>query len=89
MKKAISAIMAFTMLFSLASCSQSSKYSLSNIKLTDSERSRVSPEEKYSELVAKNKIFYYARKIDENLMCVVQLTLTPGKSPEEFEKLFI
>jgi CubicO group peptidase (beta-lactamase class C family) len=65
MKKVISAIMAFTMLFSLASCSQSSKYSLSNIKLTDSERSWVSPEEKYSELVAK-----YSKQTCEGAMVV-------------------
>lgn len=51
MKKAIAAIMAFTMCISLASCSQSSKYSLSNIKLTESERSWKNPEEKNSELV--------------------------------------
>lgn len=37
----------------------------------------------------KTKIFYYARKIDDNLMCVVQLMLTSGKTPEEFEKLFV
>ena len=35
------------------------------------------------------RIFYYARKIDDNLMCIVQLTLTSGKTPEEFEKLFV
>lgn len=51
MKKALAAIMAFTMCISLASCSQSSKYSLSNIKLTESERSWKNPEEKNSELV--------------------------------------
>lgn len=51
MKKAIAAIMAFTMCISLASCGQSSKYSLSNIKLTDTERSWKNPEEKNSELV--------------------------------------
>ena len=37
----------------------------------------------------KTSIFYYARKIDDNLMCIVQLTLTSGKTPEEFEKLFV
>jgi len=51
MKKALAAIMAFTMCISLASCSQSSKYSLSSIKLTESERSWKNPEEKNSELV--------------------------------------
>ena len=51
MKKAIAAIMAFTMCISLASCSANSKYSLSNIKLTETERSWKNPEEKNSELV--------------------------------------
>lgn len=51
MKKAIAAFMAFTMCISLASCSQSSKYSLSNVKLTETDRSWKNPEAKYAELV--------------------------------------
>ena len=51
MKKAIAAFMAFTMCISLVSCSQSSKYSLSNVKLTETDRSWKNPEEKNSELV--------------------------------------
>lgn len=52
MKKGIAALMAFIMLVPLVSCSQeNSKYSLSNIKLTESERSWKNPEDKYSELV--------------------------------------
>ena len=51
MKKAIAAFMAFTMCISLAACSQGSKYSLTNIKLTEAERSWKNPEEKNSELV--------------------------------------
>ena len=50
MKKVISAILAFAMCISLASCSQDSKYSLSNIKLTESERSWKNPETQYAEL---------------------------------------
>ena len=37
--------------YSLASCNQDSKYSLSNIKLTETDRSWSNPEEEYSELV--------------------------------------
>ena len=53
MKKLLATLMAFTMLIPLASCSQSSKYSLSNILLTETDRSWVCPEEKYSELTDK------------------------------------
>ena len=51
MKKAITALMVFTICISIVSCSQSSKYSLSDIKLTESVRSWSNPEEEYSELV--------------------------------------
>ena len=51
MKKAIAALMAFTICISLAACSHSSTYSLSDIKLTESVRSWSNPEEEYSELV--------------------------------------
>lgn len=50
MKKAIAAIMTFAMCISLASCSQTAKDPLSNIKLTESERSWSNSEAKYSEL---------------------------------------
>ena len=50
MKKAIAAIMAFSMCISLASCSQNSKYPLTNIKLTETERSWRNPEEQYADL---------------------------------------
>ena len=50
MKKAIAAIMAFSMCISLASCSQNSKYPLTNIKLTETERSWKNPEEQYADL---------------------------------------
>lgn len=50
MKKAIAAIMAFSMCISLASCSQNSKYPLTNIKFTESERSWKNPEEQYADL---------------------------------------
>ena len=50
MKKAIAAIMAFSMCISLASCSQNSKYTLTNIKLTETERSWKNPEEQYADL---------------------------------------
>ena len=53
MKKLLATLMAFTMLIPLASCSQSSKYSLSDIQLTETDRSWVCPEEKYSELTSK------------------------------------
>ena len=51
MKKAIAVFMTFTMCISLASCSQDSKYSLTNINLTETERSWKNPEAKYAELV--------------------------------------
>ena len=51
MKKAIAVFMTFTMCISLASCSQGSKYSLTNINLTETERSWKNPEAKYAELV--------------------------------------
>lgn len=50
MKKAIAAIMAFSMCISLASCSQNSKYPLTNIKLTESERSWKNSEKQYADL---------------------------------------
>ena len=50
MKKVISSLMAFAMCLSLASCSQKSKYPLSVIKLTESERSWTNPDKEYSGL---------------------------------------
>ena len=53
MKKVISSLMAFAMCLSLASCAQKSKYPLSGIKLTESERSWTNPDTKYAELIKK------------------------------------
>ena len=51
MKKVISSLMAFAMCLSLASCDQKSKYTLSNIKLTDTERPWSCPDEQYAQLL--------------------------------------
>lgn len=51
MKKAVAAILAFSMCISLASCGQNSKYSLDKIKLSATERSWACPDEKYKELL--------------------------------------
>lgn len=52
MKKAIAGMMAFIMLVTLASCKkEESKYTLSNIQLTETERSWSNPEGEYAELV--------------------------------------
>ena len=50
MKKVISSLMAFAMCLSLASCGQKSKYPLSGIKLTETERSWTNPDKEYSGL---------------------------------------
>ena len=47
MKKAIAALMMFTMLLPMTSCSQVSKYSMDKIKLNDKETSWSVPDEKY------------------------------------------
>ncbi len=51
LKKTLSALMVTSMMLSFASCSGESKYSLSKIKLTETERSWACPEEQYAELL--------------------------------------
>lgn len=51
MKKVTAALMAVTLFLPVVSCSQGSKDQLSNIKLTETERSWKNPEERNSELV--------------------------------------
>ena len=56
------------------------------VTLSGQEYLRMSVDADYQ---GKTRIYYYARKIDDNLMCIVQLTLASGKTPEEYEKLFV
>lgn len=51
LKRTVAALLISSMLLSFGACSQKSKYSLSNIKLTESERSWKNPEEQYAELL--------------------------------------
>ncbi len=51
MKKLIAAFLALAMLVPLASCSQGSKYSLDNIKLSENENSWSVPDERYKSLL--------------------------------------
>lgn len=57
----------------------------SKVKLSGKEYVRRETELDYH---GKSKIYYYARKIDDTLMCIVQISITPDRSPEEFEKMF-
>ena len=51
-KKAVTSLLVSAMLVSFGACSSNSRYSLENIKLTESERSWSNPEEKYADLVS-------------------------------------
>ena len=65
LKKTLSALMVTSMMLSFASCSGESKYSLSKIKLTETERSWACPEEQYSELLKT-----YGKKTCDGAMAV-------------------